>query len=1104
MIIKAIVYICYFLSGFAALIHELSWSRILKQVFISESITTAMVLIIFFGGIALGAYLAAALSKFFHPNKSSYASLFVFSLFNLLLAFLTYLTASFFNPGYLASAFSLAPISILLGSLFPLLSNFYVAYRESSHLNKTNSVAKAYFVNTFAGLFGIFFVIFFAFKSLGLALTLHKLAIIHLFIFILSLVPSLLNMKEILIEFFESLKIFSLNLSLHSPKNELSKIYDDDDELSSSNIDKEQGHKVLLWVSFAFGFILLGLELVWQRAFSLVLASSVYSFSMILAAVIAGLALGTFTFYLLAKPLNLSLKDSFEKDLENINWLILLLAALIFISSYAFKSLTPTYLSLVDSVNFLLIDFQREDLYRLSLTLIKFILAGMIIVPVTATIAYTSTYLLQIFTYSDSLNDRSRVTYAGANIGKLFFVNTLGGILGALFTVFFFIPSLEGGLNQCFLIFNLIALLTLVINLSFFKEKQYFLFFISALSFIALFLLKPNFISAKTASGAELYYALKYRGEYSLNLDSSAEEILYHADGLYSTVTVIKDPLANTIYLKNNAKVEAGIPIEEDIFSAADMQTQVLLGVSAKYFKDEFKNVLLVGMGSGITLDSLAMIAPKAKIQVAEIEELVFKVADKYFEKAWKLIPERKIERHTTNARSLLKSSKEKYDLIVSQPSDPWLSTDMFTDEFWKLAHSKLNKDGIFVQWLQLYSLEPKYLLLTLNTLKHNFKNLVIIHPTRTAELIILASDKDLRFRDFNLDEYPYLKSTLNHVSIHNSADFLANVILTPKDVNLLLKNEFPRLDFKTKFTKLFNPSANISVNNSDNSLLEFHTAQNFYKFSQTITDNLKALNDYVNFQNIISLVNYNSEAERSSLIQALRNNYQKSVSGQSLRLRNSFYKNKLYIQSLSDINVPLVQEEEIQESLIVQTPLVNDTSLLAATDNEANLDTENKAKSDEAENKETEIEDNVLNRQPLNISPIDENNYRSLLSSGVYNFNQGSYIAAEKDFKAALKIDPNLDQAYLYLAQIKLLMKDDNKFIEYINYCLRINPYNVKALYLAADYDYQYASLSRAFAYTERIFNDTDYRVKLSPAEIANLVKIRKKLEEILEKNRP
>lgn len=851
MIIKAIVYICYFLSGFAALIHELSWSRILKQVFISETITSAMVLIIFFGGIASGAYLAAALSKFFHPSKSSYASLFVFSLFNLILAFLTYLTASFFNPEYLLSSLSLAPISVLLGSLFPLLSNFYVAYRESSTQTKTNSVAKAYFINTFAGLFGIFFVIFFSFKTLGLTLTLHKLALIHLAIFILSLVPSLFNMKEIVLEFFESLKIFSLNLSLHGPKNELSKIYDDEDS-DSVNIDKNQGYKALLWVSFAFGFILLGLELVWQRAFSLILASSVYSFSMILAAVIFGLALGSFTFYLLAKPLNLSLKDSFEKDLENINWLILLLAALIFISSYAFKSLTPTYLSLVDSVNFLLIDFQREDLYRLSLTIIKFILAAMIIVPVTATISYTSTYLLQIFTYSDSLNDRSRVTYAGAKIGKLFFINTLGAILGALFTVFFFIPSLEGGLNQCFLIFNLIALLTLVINLSFFKEKQYFLFLISALCFIALFLLKPNFISAKTASGAELYYALKYRGDYALSLDSSAEEILYHADGLYSTVTVIKDPLANTVYLKNNAKVEAGIPIDEDVFSAADMQTQVLLGVSAKYFKEDFKNVLLVGMGSGITLDSLAMIAPRAKIQVAEIEELIFRVADKYFKKAWKLIPERNIERYTGNARSLLKNSKEKYDLIVSQPSDPWLSTDMFTDEFWKLAHSKLSKDGIFVQWLQLYSLEPKYLLLTLNTLKHNFKNLVIIHPTRTAELIILASDKDFRFRDFNLDEYPYLKSTLNHVSIHNSADFLGNVILTPKDVNLLLKNEFPRLDFKTKFTKLFNPRATFLVNNSDNSLLEFHTAQNFYKFSQTITDNLKALNDYVNFENII------------------------------------------------------------------------------------------------------------------------------------------------------------------------------------------------------------------------------------------------------------
>ena len=141
---------------------------------------------------------------------------------------------------------------------------------------------------------------------------------------------------------------------------------------------------------------------------------------------------------------------------------------------------------------------------------------------------------------------------------------------------------------------------------------------------------------------------------------------------------------------------------------------------------------------------------------------------------------------------------------------------------------------------------------------------------------------------------------------------------------------------------------------------------------------------------------------------------------------------------------------------------------------------------------------------EPLNISSADEKNYKSLLAIGVKNFEQGFYDASEKNFRAALKIDPNLYQAYLYLAQIKLLMKDDNKFLEYINYCLRINPFNVKALYLAADYNYSFASLAKATFYVDRLLNDTDYKTKLTAEEISNLVKIRKKLEEILKKNRP
>jgi tetratricopeptide (TPR) repeat protein len=198
-----------------------------------------------------------------------------------------------------------------------------------------------------------------------------------------------------------------------------------------------------------------------------------------------------------------------------------------------------------------------------------------------------------------------------------------------------------------------------------------------------------------------------------------------------------------------------------------------------------------------------------------------------------------------------------------------------------------------------------------------------------------------------------------------------------------------------------------------------------------------------------------------------------------------------------------LSEEDELEDTLILKTASEADAEYKL----KENQLIKEKLLKEEAEleaDADTEVQDTEIVNKPLNISSADEKNYKSLLGIGVKNFEQGFYDAAEKNFRAALRIDPNLDQAYLYLAQIKLLMKDDNKFLEYINYCLRINPFNIKALYLIADYNYSFASLARATFYVDRLFTDTDYKTKLTAGEIANLVKIRKKLAEILEKNQP
>ena len=123
---------------------------------------------------------------------------------------------------------------------------------------------------------------------------------------------------------------------------------------------------------------------------------------------------------------------------------------------------------------------------------------------------------------------------------------------------------------------------------------------------------------------------------------------------------------------------------------------------------------------------------------------------------------------------------------------------------------------------------------------------------------MILASDQDfeididaLNSRFFKDDE---LKSKLNFLSIYNPADILERILLTSKEIDELLEQE-------TKISSLTN-----KINTNNNSLLEFHTAENFHNFSKTIKTNLIKLAEYSNLQSILNLLKTNSDQRFESI----------------------------------------------------------------------------------------------------------------------------------------------------------------------------------------------------------------------------------------------
>src|SRR5690606_4228216 len=121
--------------------------------------------------------------------------------------------------------------------------------------------------------------------------------------------------------------------------------------------------------------------------------------------------------------------------------------------------------------------------------------------------------------------------------------------------------------------------------------------------------------------------------------------------------------------------------------------------------------VFVVGYGSGITVGAIAQAPSVERIDVVELEPAVYTAADRFFG-AYNHRPEAdpRVRRLVGDGRNVLLAGDRRYDVIVSEPSNPWIAgvASLFTREFYALASEHLADGGVFCQWAQLYELGPR------------------------------------------------------------------------------------------------------------------------------------------------------------------------------------------------------------------------------------------------------------------------------------------------------------------------------------------------------------------------------------------------------------
>jgi spermidine synthase len=191
--------------------------------------------------------------------------------------------------------------------------------------------------------------------------------------------------------------------------------------------------------------------------------------------------------------------------------------------------------------------------------------------------------------------------------------------------------------------------------------------------------------------------------------------------------------------LRVNGKVDAS-----DGF--ADMQMQLGAAYFPRMIKSKAEDVLVIGYGSGTTVGA-SLLFPESNLTCCELEPAVFQASPLFaninhspesFGERFKIV--------FTDGRSYLQGNTKQYDLIISEPSNPWIAgvSNLFTQQFFETARSKLKSGGVLAQWLQTYRLTVDEYALIVRTLQSVFPHTMLLMLGQHSDTVLLASDQPL------------------------------------------------------------------------------------------------------------------------------------------------------------------------------------------------------------------------------------------------------------------------------------------------------------------------------------------------------------------------
>jgi spermidine synthase len=315
-----------------------------------------------------------------------------------------------------------------------------------------------------------------------------------------------------------------------------------------------------------------------------------------------------------------------------------------------------------------------------------------------------------------------------AGIGRVYAANTVGAIVGVLLAVHLVMPLL--GLKQVIVAG---AAVDIGLGLALLMRTRAPLATGERAGLAVL-----GCAVVAIAAFADLEPARLASSVFRLGTARSPNEVVFHRDGKTSSVDVTRNPKTGALALLTNGKVDSS---QLKAGASQDDYTMVLSAALPMLLHPGAREIAVVGMGSGRTTHAFLHARGVERVDTVEIEQGVVEAAHLFGEPVARAFTDPRSRIHIEDAKTFFARNAQRYDIIMSEPSNPWVSgvASLFSQEFYGQVRRYLKQRGLFVQWLQLYEFDLTLLASVLEALGGAFDDYAI-YATNMGDILIVAS----------------------------------------------------------------------------------------------------------------------------------------------------------------------------------------------------------------------------------------------------------------------------------------------------------------------------------------------------------------------------